>query len=293
MALSLVNQVYTRQFSAREREVLLVLADGADEQTHLSSFSKRFIAWKIDRSTRFIQGVLSDLKDCEIIEEVPKAERPKELQSRTWNVYRLHLSRREKKLPFGYDKRVSGENDVLGGGEQRSPGGSRIFSPGEQDILPPSKDVRKDSKKDVHKPLVETPQERRFQGGDWQYQIANEYGIALLGVGLLDEPPSDKVLDDWADVLDRLVRLDGYSKLDIRLVGQWLFAPGNWWIETANFRTPLKFRRKNPDKVKYFDVFLRKAKLEYGHYHRNRTERLVAETTRLTEDRIKNAPSLY
>lgn len=56
----------------------------------------------------------------------------------------------------------------------------------------------------------------------------------------------------WAEDYDKLKRLDGKSKDQIKAVCKWARKDDFW---QTNFLSPLKLRKKNKDGVKYFDVF--------------------------------------
>lgn len=94
---------------------------------------------------------------------------------------------------------------------------------------------------------------------DWCREYADAFWNHLAAHNLLLKAHRDKgqpaVVEDWADVFDKVERLDGHSRETIQAVCAWLFRPGNWWIETGNLRTAAKLRQKDRDGETYFNRF--------------------------------------
>lgn len=108
---------------------------------------------------------------------------------------------------------------------------------------------------------------------DWQLQYAETFAERLaeadcLDKGIMRKTNSDraKVMQNWADVFDKIHRLDGYPIKEISSLLSWLFQKGNWWIETKNIRTATKLRKTNSDGERYFDIMIRR--MEAKHQRR-------------------------
>lgn len=64
------------------------------------------------------------------------------------------------------------------------------------------------------------------------------------------------MMQKWADVFDKLHRIDGYTQEEIAEVIKWLVAPGSWWMQTGNVRSAMKLRAKaRGSEETYFDQF--------------------------------------
>ncbi|MDZ4345728.1 MAG: hypothetical protein U1E51_25215 [Candidatus Binatia bacterium] len=103
----------------------------------------------------------------------------------------------------------------------------------------------------------------KFKPTTWQHKFAVRFAKRLKEFGCLHaevaRAPKDKLeghLQKWADTLDKLERIDGHSQDTITSVLKWLLREDNWWINTKNVRSAAKFRDKNSDGEKYFDVML-------------------------------------
>jgi len=70
-----------------------------------------------------------------------------------------------------------------------------------------------------------------------------------------------KTLYEWRDTFDKMLRIDKYEYKDIIKVIDELFKGSlTWWIDTNNFRTPVKFRKNTKDGLTHFELFLYKIK---------------------------------
>lgn len=94
------------------------------------------------------------------------------------------------------------------------------------------------------------------------YPLSND--IQLKGLlseveMLFDEkvrPKTKKQREDWAGVLDKLIRIDGHSPEEILRIIRWARRDPFW---SQNFISLLKLRLKNKEGIKYYDVFKIKA----------------------------------
>jgi hypothetical protein len=82
--------------------------------------------------------------------------------------------------------------------------------------------------------------------------------------------PEPKLTDSnraaWADVYEKMVRIDQRTKDEIKKVCQWARRDSFW---SANFLSPAKLRQKNRDLVLYFDVFLNRMQHDDSHQRPN------------------------
>ena len=77
----------------------------------------------------------------------------------------------------------------------------------------------------------------------------------LFGKKLLPKTPKEK--RDWYDEIRLLVERDQYTLDEIKSAITFAREDDFW---KANFLSVLKLRRKNPEKIKYIEVFLEKIK---------------------------------
>lgn len=66
---------------------------------------------------------------------------------------------------------------------------------------------------------------------------------------------SDTILNDWADVYDKLIRIDGYTKEEIVHICKTVREDDFW---CNNFFSPMKLRKNNKDGIKYMEFFIQK-----------------------------------
>lgn len=85
------------------------------------------------------------------------------------------------------------------------------------------------------------PSQEGFQFSNWFESLRPSH---------MKTTPAEK--RKWAEDYDKLKRLDGKSKDQIKAVCKWARKDDFW---QTNFLSPLKLRKKNKDGVKYFDVF--------------------------------------
>lgn len=76
----------------------------------------------------------------------------------------------------------------------------------------------------------------------------------LVETGAPDPKLTPSIRESWADCYDKLLRLDGRTKDEVKEVCRWARNDSFW---RGNFMSPMKLRDKK-DGVKYFDVFLNK-----------------------------------
>jgi hypothetical protein len=102
----------------------------------------------------------------------------------------------------------------------------------------------------------------KFDADSWQLRYAETFRKRLedaecLTPAVKRAPKKDRarMMQAWADVFDKLHRIDGHSTEHIANVLKWLFAPGNWWITTRNIQSAAKLRQKNDQDTLYFDLF--------------------------------------
>jgi hypothetical protein len=84
---------------------------------------------------------------------------------------------------------------------------------------------------------------------------------------------ADKV--KWADIIDKLIRIDGYQPEDIKTVINYFRADEFW---SKNFLSPAKLRTKTKDGIIYMDYFANKIKIE-----RNANGRITKSPEQLAE----------
>jgi hypothetical protein len=102
-----------------------------------------------------------------------------------------------------------------------------------------------------------------FPADGWQMIFASTAYDRLLSFDLLPASMRQKrpdTLQAFAAEFDKLNRIDGHEQDAIAEVMRWLLTAGNWWIDTANFRSVLKLRKPHKDGGTYFDQFLSQAK---------------------------------
>ena len=68
----------------------------------------------------------------------------------------------------------------------------------------------------------------------------------------------ENVIQEWADVINRILRLDKRTVDEINTVVEWL-VKDDWWIPKGNFRTAKKLREYDKNEQPYFDLFLFRA----------------------------------
>ena len=111
------------------------------------------------------------------------------------------------------------------------------------DSAKPSHDGPKDAKPDLHV----NPEAERFV--DWFLALLDETGGVRPKL-----TKSNRYL--WADTYDKLLRIDGKTKDEVKEVCRWARNDAFW---QSNFMAPPKLRAKK-DGVSYFDVFRNKMK---------------------------------
>lgn len=77
--------------------------------------------------------------------------------------------------------------------------------------------------------------------------------LALLKETGAEPPITPSVRENWADCYDKLLRLDGRTKDQVKEVCRWARNDAFW---RKNFLSPMKLRQKNDGGIAYFDVFL-------------------------------------
>src|SRR5690606_11670263 len=76
----------------------------------------------------------------------------------------------------------------------------------------------------------------KFAPDSWQTLYAETFRKRLEAAGCLtpsvkraSKKDRARKMQAWADVFDKLHRIDGHSPEHIAKVLKWLFQPGNWW----------------------------------------------------------------
>ena len=112
------------------------------------------------------------------------------------------------------------------------------------------------SNKNLNNP--NTRKQKIFGSEEDPYRYSKKclHRLSKLGViypSLLTNP--EQSIQNGARVFDKLNRIDGKSWDRIASVMKWLLAEDNWWIESLNFRSPAKLRKRNDEGATFFEVF--------------------------------------
>lgn len=98
-----------------------------------------------------------------------------------------------------------------------------------------------------------------FAPGSWQARYATRCLDRLTQFGLAPKSAAKRrehTVQAWAEVFDRLHRIDGFTEEDIAAVMAWLLTEDNWWIRTGNFRSAMKLRQKmRGEETTHFELF--------------------------------------
>jgi hypothetical protein len=76
--------------------------------------------------------------------------------------------------------------------------------------------------------------------------------LALLKETGAEPKLTPSVRENWADCYDKLLRIDGRTKDQVKEVCRWARNDAFW---AKNFLSPMKLRQKNDGGIAYFDVF--------------------------------------
>jgi len=81
-----------------------------------------------------------------------------------------------------------------------------------------------------------------------------------------------KIASEWADVLRKVVNLDGYSRDDVRITLGWLLKTDNWWKSNRTIQSLGSLRKSDEDGTTKFDKILQSALADYEQRHKQRTD---------------------
>ena len=98
MSVKLMAEVWTRRFNSGQRDVLLVMADHANDNG-VCWPSLPLIAWKTDKDRRSVRRIMRGLEEVGIVECIANQTGGRGRA----RVYRLHLDKADKKSPFVSD----------------------------------------------------------------------------------------------------------------------------------------------------------------------------------------------
>lgn len=99
----------------------------------------------------------------------------------------------------------------------------------------------------------------QLRGARWTMDRLEK--LDALHPSVLRTKSREQALQSWADVLDKLHRIDGYALEDIKGTLIWLLRDDNWWIETRNFGS-LDGVRASKRGARKFDTLYAKWKAE-------------------------------
>lgn len=116
------------------------------------------------------------------------------------------------------------------------------------------------SKNQHRKPTLKTKKSTRqveFADDSWQMVFASTSFDRLQALGKLPSSLArhrEKTVEGFADVFDKLHRIDGHTTDTIKAVMGWLLRSDCWWIKNNNFRSVAKLRDKHKDGSTYFEI---------------------------------------
>lgn len=207
--------------------LLLALADFANDEGEcwpaLSTLGR-----KARMTERHVRRVLRELEAAGEIERMPGGG-----QNGT-NRYLIH-----PKTP----PETQG-GDILSGGTSTS-GGEDAGVRGGEDVGVPQSVIRTviESSRDTNALTLEAG---RFV--EWFLEL-------LRRTGAPEPRITPGIRNLWADTYEKLRRIDGRTKNDIKAVCEWARGDRFW---AQNFLSPAKLRQKNGDGIFYYDVFSNK-----------------------------------
>jgi hypothetical protein len=109
----------------------------------------------------------------------------------------------------------------------------------------------------------------KFEKDSWQTKCAEWImgkleAFGALHPSVLINRDRAQVVDEWADEIDKLVRLDNFEKSYVVAVFKWLLAedpnthePVNWWITSGNFGSVQGIRQRKSGKRKWDTIALK------------------------------------
>lgn len=128
MSVELMAEVWTLRLKSGQRDVLLVMADHAND-SGICWPSVRRIAWKTDKDPRSVKRSLRELEEIGLVECIAN-EHGGRGRSR---LYRLHLEKGDKKPPFSIEDDEREENATVTSGNT----GVQLASNGKGDVSSP------------------------------------------------------------------------------------------------------------------------------------------------------------
>lgn len=131
------------------------------------------------------------------------------------------------------------------------------------------------------KPLPDDhPARWEYQPEDWRW-IAADWSLSQLQDRdmlnshyrkRLEDERRGKIASEWADVIRKIVDLDGYTKQEVRITLAWLFEVENWWRENRTIQSLGALRKKGKDGSTKFDKILQSALADYEQQQQKRTD---------------------
>jgi hypothetical protein len=209
--------------------LLVAIADYANAEG-IAWPSVKSLAQRTRQTPRYVQKMLREIEEDGELEIVKRTA--------TSNVYRVTIRRPpsvqvEDELPF-----APGVNPGTGGGrtpvrEGGEPGDTLTVREPSNEPQPPAAQKKEDEVSLDAQAFVE-----------WFLDLLGKTGAKITPL-----TPANRA--NWALCYDRLIRIDGRSKEQIRAVCEWARNDTFW---KRNFMSPMKLRDKK-DGVSYFDRF--------------------------------------